>query len=548
MAIEAPRPQDAYYNGLMHASGFRSEDLQKPIIGIVNSWSEVNPGHKPLRELAQYVKEGVWAGGGVAAEFDLQAPCDGMAQTREMQCILPQRDLIAASAEAMVRAHRFDGLVFMCSCDKIVPGMLMAAARLDIPTLFLMGGSMLPYQAPERTFVTSDLKESIGSYTSGKIDYATFQRYQENICYSCGTCSINGTAIAMGIFSEFMGVAPFDCTIMPYCIGEKYRQARTVGERIVQLTKEGKTFRQFATREAFENGIKHISATGGSTNCALHCVAIAKALDLDFTLKDFDRVQESIPVVVKLKPASQYHMDDYYRAGGVRASLNSIRSMIDLDVPHAMGGTLREILDAAPPVTNPEVIHSIENAYYPDGCFRVLYGNLAENGCIIKTSACDPKMLKHRGPAVVFNSEEEVIDKLIGNKVKPGDVIVVRYEGPRGGPGMREMSIPAAMLVGMGLSSSVALISDGRFSGSSRGPCIGHISPEAYDGGLIGLVEDGDIISIDCENHSIQLEVDEAELARRAAVFKPVEHPAKGILDTYRRMVSRADQGVTWLY
>ena len=541
-------PQEAYYNGLLHASGFRNCDLEKPMIGIVNSWNEVNPGHRPLRELAQYVKEGVWSGGGTPVEFNVPAPCDGISQVREMQCILPQRDLIAASAEAMVRAHKFDGLVFLCSCDKIVPGMLMAAAALDIPSLFIMGGGMMPYTTANKTLVTSDLKESIGSYTSGKIDLKTFQKYQENICFSCGTCSINGTAITMGIFAEVIGVAPFDSTIMPYCCSEKYRQARDVGEQIVRITKQGIKFSDIVTREAFENGVRHISALGSSTNAALHCVAIAKMMGFNFNLEDFDKIQQTVPVVVKLKPASDYNVNDYYLAGGVRASLNSIKNYLTLDLPHGMGGTLREILDHAPSYINTKIIHSVENAFHTDGCFSVLFGNLAPNGCIVKKSAVDPAMFYHKGPAVVFNSEEEVLEKLLDNEIRPGCVLVVRYEGPRGGPGMREMSIPAAMLVGMGLSNSVAMVTDGRFSGSSRGPCIGHVSPEAYDGGLIAFVENGDMITIDLENHLLEVDINDEELERRKKNFYPVEHPAIGMMSTYRRMVRGAEEGAIWMY
>lgn len=542
------RPQEAYYNGLLHACGFRSCDLEKPMIGIVNSWNEVNPGHRPLRELAQYVKEGVWSAGGTPVEFDVPAPCDGISQVREMQCILPQRDLIAASAEAMIRAHKFDGLVFLCSCDKIIPGMLMAAASIDIPSLFLMGGGMLPYETPNKTLVTSDLKESIGSYTSGKIDYETFKRYQENICFSCGTCSINGTAITMGIFTEVIGVAPFDSTVMPYCCSEKYRQARDVGEQIVHITKQGLRFSQVVSRKSFDNGIRHISALGSSTNAALHCVALAKMMGFDFTLEDFDKIQQTVPVVVKLKPATQYNVNDYYRAGGVRASLNSIREYLHLDLIRAMGGTLRESLDAASKYVDLDIIHTVEHAFHKDGCFSVLFGNLAPNGCIVKKSAVDSSMFYHKGPAVVFNSEEEVLEKLLENEIRPGCVLVIRYEGPRGGPGMREMSIPAAMLVGMGLHTSVAMVTDGRFSGSSRGPCIGHVSPEAYDGGPIALVENGDIITIDLEHHLIEVNLSEQEMERRKANLQRVEHPATGMLRTYRKMVRGAEEGAIWLY
>ena len=296
---------DAYYIGLMQSVGYRQEDLKKPVIGIVNSWNDVNPGHKPFKELVNYVKEGVWAAGGAPAEFNVPAPCDGMAQLIGMQYILPQRDLIAASAEAMAKAHDFDGLVFLCSCDKIVPAMLMAAASVDVPTLFLTAGSMVPYDTGEKVMVTPDLKESIGARNSGKITEEQFEDYKENICFSCGTCSMYGTANTMGVFAEVLGLCPIGSTTMLSCSAAKMRQARSVGERIVQLVREGTTARTFMTKASISNGIRHVSATGGSTNFVMHVMAIARAAGLEMDLKEFDAIQESVPVVAKFKPSSQ---------------------------------------------------------------------------------------------------------------------------------------------------------------------------------------------------------------------------------------------------
>jgi dihydroxy-acid dehydratase len=533
----------------MNAVGYRNKDIDKPIIGIVNSWNDVNPGHKPLRELAQYVKEGVWAGGGTPAEFSVPAPCDGIAQMRGMNYILPSRDLIAASIDAMARAHGFDGLVFLCACDKIVPGMLMAAASLDLPSLFLTTGSMLPYEKGGRTYATPDLKEAIGEVNAGRISEETFLDFKQNLCFSGGTCSMYGTANTMGVFCEALGLCPIDSTIMPFCCAAKVKQARDVGERIVDLTRGGRRFSQFATRAAYENAVLHVSATGGSTNFILHSQAIAKVLGLDIDLKELDRLLSIPPVVAKFKPSSKYNLLDYYNAGGVRATLSAIKNGLDLSAEHAMGGTLGEILAAYDDgETDRSVIGSADEPLHEGGCFSILYGNLAPEGCAVKKSGVEPSMFRHRGPAVVFDSEEGVMEHLMHADVKPGDVLVVRYEGPKGGPGMRELSIPAAMLVGMGLHTSVAMVTDGRFSGATRGPCVGHVAPEAWDGGPIALVENGDMISIDLEAKTIRLEVSEEELLRRREGLTRPDRPVTGLLKAYRAGVGGAEEGAPWLY
>jgi dihydroxy-acid dehydratase len=540
---------EAYYVGLMNAVGYRNKDLDKPIIGVVNSWNEVNPGHKPLRELAQYVKEGIWAAGGTPGEFNVPAPCDGIAQMRGMNCVLPSRDLIAGSIEAMVRAHAFDGLVFLCSCDKIVPAMLMAAATLDLPCLFLTAGSMLPYTAGDCEYVTPDLKESIGAFQSGKISERQFNEFKTQICYSAGTCSMYGTANTMGIFCETVGVAPIDSAAMPFCSAAKYRQARDVGERVVELTWNGLSFRHFLTEASLRNGIKHCSATGGSTNFVLHVLALSHILGYRLDLAEFDRIQSQVPVIAKFKPSSRYNLYDYYRSGGVSASLRAISEFLDLACPHGLGGTLGDVVKNTAVTVNPDVIHGVDDPLQENGCFSILYGNLAPLGCVVKKSGVEPSMFRHRGPAVVFDSEEEIVKHIMSSGVNPGSVLTVRYEGPKGGPGMREMSIPAAALVGMGLHTSTAMITDGRFSGATRGPCVGHISPEAYDGGPIACVENGDMITIDLENRVIQLEIsDELLEERRKRLIKPARPEVTGILKAYRNGVSGAERGALWLY
>lgn len=539
---------EAYYVGLMNACGYRDKDLHKPIIGIVNSWNEVNPGHKPLKELAQYVKEGVWAAGGAPAEFNVPAPCDGMAQLRGMQYVLPSRDLIAGSIETMVRAHNFDGLVFLCACDKIVPGMLMAAASLNLPSLFLPPGSMLPYEEDGVVYTTPDLKESIGKWKAGKISEETFHRYRQNMCASCGTCSMYGTANTMAVFAEAIGLAPFGSATMPFCVSAKFKQARDVGERIVELTRQQIPAKTFMTRESLENGIMHTSAAGGSSNFALHIQAIAKVAGVKLNLKEFDAIQERVPLIAKFKPSSQYNLIDYGKAGGALGSLKTLEKFLHTEVPLAMGGTLKEALDRFTRPIDRNIIHDLEHPLQEKGCFSVLYGNLAPEGAVVKKSGVDPAMFEHRGPAVVFDSEEEVMDCLLHSDVKPGSVLVIRYEGPKGGPGMREMSIPAAMLIGMGLQKSVAMITDGRFSGASRGPCVGHISPEAWDGGPIACVKNGDMIHIDLNKHLLEVEVSEEELARRKAEIVKPDHPAYGIMKQYRKVVEGAEKGAVWLY
>ena len=539
---------EAYYVALMNSCGYRKKDLGKPVIGIVNSWNDVNPGHKPFRELAQVVKEGVWAAGGTPAEFTVPAPCDGIAQGEGMHTILPSRDLIAGSIEAMVRSHGFDGLVFLCSCDKIVPAMWLAAASLDMPSIFITAGTMIPYQEGGKEFVTPDVKEAIGQRAGKIIDQETFERWRENICFSGGTCAMFGTANTMGTFLEATGLAPFYSTTMLFAAAAKTRQARDVGERIVALTKEGVKFSEIMTDATLANGIKYVSATGGSTNAVLHTLALAKAMGSKLTIQDFDAIQATVPVIAKFKPSAQPNVYTYHKAGGVPAVLQTIRSKLNLSGRLAMGGTLEEYLDSATIVIDREIIHDLDHPMHEGGCYAILSGNLAPLGAVVKKSGVEPSMFHHVGPAVVFDSEEDVRDYLLQANVEKGSVLVIRYEGPKGGPGMRELSIPAGMLVGLGLHTSVAMITDGRFSGATRGPCVGHICPEAWDGGPLCLVKNGDIIEIDLEKKLLSLRVDDAELEKRKADVKKPDRPLRGMLSAYRRAVSGAEKGALWMY
>ena len=538
---------EAYYRGLMHSVGYRRKDLDKPQIVVVNSWTDVNPGHQPLRELAQRVKEGIWAAGGCPSEFGVPAPCDGMAQGPGMHYILPQRDLIAGSIEAMVGSHGFEGIVMLGSCDKILPGMLMAAIRMNLPTLFLTAGAMMPCRIDGKVVTTPDLKEAIGERNNGKIDQETFLSWQERFCGTSGTCSMMGTANTMGCFLEATGVAPFGSTTMLAFDAAKVRQARDVGERIVELTRQKSPFRDYFTPHNLENGIRYVSASGGSTNAVLHLMACASLMEMGMTLDDFGKIQASVPVVGKYKPSSGYNLTDFHEAGGVLALMGAIKEFLHLDIELPMGGKLGEYLEAGPDPDG-KIIRTADNPLEEGGCFAILKGNLAPDGAVVKKTGVEPGMLRHRGEAVVFDSEEDVREFLLHRTVKPGSVLVVRYEGPKGGPGMRELSIPAAMLVGMGLHTSVAMVTDGRFSGATRGPCVGHICPEAWDDGPIAYVHDGDLIEIDVPEGRLQLLVSDDELQRRrkAGAKKP-NHPAPGVLAAYRKTVGSADTGAIWL-
>jgi len=538
---------EAYYRGLMHAVGYRRKDLDKPQIAVVNSWTDVNPGHQPLKELSNRVKEGIWAAGGSPGEFNVPAPCDGMSQGPGGNYILPQRDLIAASIEAMVRAHSFEGMVMLGSCDKILPGMLMAAIRLDLPTLFLTAGAMLPCRLEDQNVVTSDLKEAIGKRRNEEIDHPTFLNWSERFCASAGTCSMMGTANTMGGFLEATGLTPFGSATMLAFDAAKARQARDVGERIVTLVREAHPFGTYFNQTTLENGIKYVSASGGSTNAVLHLMACASLMKIDLDLDRFDRIQASVPLVGKYKPSSGYNLTDYHEVGGVLSIMKSIQSHLNLEVQLAVGGTLGEAVETAMEPDG-KVIHPASEPLAIDGCFSILRGNLAPQGAVVKKSGVDPRMLVHKGPAYVFDSEEDVRTFLMNKDVKPRSVLVVRYEGPKGGPGMRELSIPAAILVGMGLHTSVAMVTDGRFSGATRGPCVGHVCPEAWDDGPIAHVQDGDMIEINVPENRLQLLISDDELKKRQrADIKRPDHPTPGMLDAYRKLVSGADSGAVWI-
>jgi len=534
---------NSYARSLYRASGYTSSDLDKPLIAVANSWTEANPGHYHLRELAQYVKNGILFAGGMPVEFNTIAPCDGIAQGRGMHYVLPSRDIIAASVELMIQAHQFDAVVMLCSCDKIIPGMLMAALRCNIPTIFLTGGTMLPFSSEDSVMVACDVKEAIGAYKSGKINEQELAYIESNACCSPGLCSMMGTASTMSCIVEALGLSMPGCSTMLAVSSAKKTSARLTGEQIMKVLENDLTPRKIVTKASIHNAIKVGVSIGGSTNMLLHITAMAKEIGIEIPLILFDKISRETPLLAKFKPASKFTLLDFHQAGGVPALMKEMEPILELDLPSVTCMTIHENVSSAS-VTHRGVIHSLDNPIAPEGGIAVLYGSLAPKGAVVKQSAVNPKMMVHSGTAKVFDSEEDVREYMSSKQVLPGDVLVIRYEGPKGGPGMRELSIPAALLIGMGLGDSVAMITDGRYSGASRGPCIGHVCPEAADGGPIALIQDGDIIDIDIPNRRLDIRLSETELQNRKTNWKPkAPKISGGFLDIYSKMVSGADEG-----
>ncbi len=532
---------------LLYALGLTDEEIRRPIIGVVCSYNEIVPGHMHLDKIAQAVKAGVSMAGGTPVLFPAIAVCDGIAMGHiGMKYSLVTRDLIADSTEAMAIAHQFDGLVMIPNCDKNVPGLLMAAARINVPAIVVSGGPMLAGRLRDgRRTCLSHMFEAVGAYHAGTLDESGVRDYEENACPSCGSCSGMYTANSMNCLAEAIGMAlPGNGTI-PAPMSARIRLAKRAGMKVMDLVRDGVRPRDIMTAAAFKNAETVDMALGCSTNTMLHLPAIAHEAGVTIDLDGANAISANTPNLCHLAPAGDTFMEDLDRAGGVLAVMKELtkKGLLDTSVRTVTGKTLAENLEGVENL-DPEIIRPIDHPYSETGGIAVLKGNLAEDGCVVKRSAVAPEMMVHEGPARVFDSEEEAIAAIYAKKIAPGDVVVIRYEGPKGGPGMREMLNPTSAICGMGLGESVALITDGRFSGATRGASIGHVSPEAAAGGLIALVEEGDRIAIDIPNCKIELKVPEDVLAARRAKWVCPEPKVKtGYLARYARLVSSADKG-----
>lgn len=532
---------------LLKAMGYTDSQIKKPLIGIVNSFNEVIPGHMHLQTIARAVKDGVLMAGGTPMEFNVIGVCDGLAMGHEgMKYSLASRELITDSIECMARAHRFDGLVFIPNCDKIVPGMLMAAARLNLPAIFVSGGPMLSLKADDgRHMDLNSVFEAVGAYKSGKADDDDLLYCENNACPGCGSCSGMFTANSMNCLTEALGMGLRGNGTIPAVYAERTRLAKNAGMRAVELVEENLRPLDILTEKAFINALTVDMALGCSSNSLLHLTAIAREAGITINLRDVNKISDRTPNLCHLAPAGPYHVQDLHAAGGVYAVMNELtkKNLLDTSLITVTGKTVEENI-ANIYSKNNDVIRPIDNPYLANGGLAVLFGSIAPNGSVVKRSAVAPEMMVHKGPAVVFDSEEEAIASIYAGKIKKGDVVVIRYEGPAGGPGMREMLSPTSAIAGMGLDKDVALITDGRFSGATRGASIGHISPEAVSGGNIAYIKNGDIISIDIPNYSINLEVSEEELEkRRKEMPLKIKKDITGYLKRYSSHVSSADHG-----
>ena len=541
--------QQAPHRSLFNALGFTEEEMKKPMVGIVSSYNEIVPGHMNLDKIVNAVKLGVAEAGGVPVVFPAIAVCDGIAMGHQgMKYSLVTRELIADSVECMANAHAFDALVFIPNCDKIVPGMVMAALRVNVPSVIVSGGPMLAGKFKGKEVSLSTMFEAVGSVESGLMLESDLAELEEKVCPTCGSCSGMFTANSMNCLCEVLGLAlPGNGTI-PAVYSERIRLAKYAGMAVMKLLEKDIKPRDIVTEDAIKNALTVDMALGCSTNSVLHLTAIANEAKLPINLDIINGMSAKVPNLCKLAPASDTHIEDLYAAGGIRAVMSELnkKNLLNLNCITATGKTVGENIENAK-VLDYSVIKHIEEPYSQTGGIAVLKGNLAPDGAVVKRSAVLKEMLVHKGPAKVFNSEEEAIEAIMGKKIVEGDVVVIRYEGPKGGPGMREMLSPTSAICGMRLDTSVALITDGRFSGATKGAAIGHVSPEAAEGGNIALVEDGDIISIDITNGNLDLLVSDEELAKRRSNLKPVEPKVKeGYLARYAKLVSSASSGAVF--
>ncbi len=543
------RPNFCFNRAVYKSMGFSDGQLEQPIIGIANSWSELVPGSYNLRAVAQHVKNGIFAAGGTPVEFGITGPCDGTAQGNVgMHYILPSRDLIACDVEVMAQAHQLDALVLLGSCDKIVPGLLMAAARLGLPAILLPGGPMQggPVFDGRKSDLTS-LSEGCGMLSTGALSEEELYRLEDSCGPGCGSCSFYGTANTMCCLSEALGMSLPGAALIPAVYAERSRMAFATGQAIVSLARQNLTASSIITKGSLQNALRVLHATGGSTNGVLHLLAIAQeaGISAEWLTQQLEETEKTTPLLVKVNPASEYNMEDFYHAGGIPAVLRELRGLLDLSVPTVGGGSLGQALDALPPLQpDRRIIKTLENPFSHTGGIAVVRGNLAPEGGITKPSAIVPEMHHFVGHAVVFGCEEDAEEAILQGRVQAGAVVVIRYEGPKGGPGMREMFKAMKYLYGRGLATSTALITDGRFSGTNNGCFVGHISPEAAEGGPIALIQDGDRIEIDIPHGRIHLHVSKEELGRRKEAWRPPAPRFKsGYLGLYSKWAASASRG-----
>ncbi len=538
-------PARAPHRALIHALGVTKEEMKKPFVAVVNSKNEYVPGHMHLDKIGDAVKAGIRNAGGVPFEFNTIGVCDGIAMNHDgMHYSLPSREIIADSIEIMLMAHPLDAIVFIPNCDKIIPGMILAATRLNLPCVFVSGGPMMPGNHSGARIGFSDISEAVGAHAAGKISDVELCDIEENVCPGCGSCSGMYTANSMNCITEALGLGlPGNGTI-PATTSARLRLAKTAGELVMDVYKKGLTPKKILTESAFTNAIRTDMAIGASTNTVLHLTAIAHSVGVNVTLGTFDELGHDTPQLCKLNPASpDMYITDLGRVGGISSVMKELYKAGLIDgKAQTVNGMVKDKIERAPDADG-HIIRTLNNPYRKDGGIAVLYGNLAEDGSVVKQGAVDPSMMKHSGPARVFECEEDASAAILGGKINEGDVVVIRYEGPKGGPGMREMLNPTASLEGMGLGSKVALITDGRFSGASKGASIGHVSPEAASGGVIGLVQEGDIIEIDIPNRKLELKVSDKELDERRDSWKCPEKNLTGYLKRYASLVSSGAEG-----
>jgi len=541
----------APHRSLFKAMGYIDEELKQPLIGIVNSHNEIIPGHKHLKQISEAVKAGVRMAGGTPLEFSTIGVCDGIAMNHlGMHYSLASRELIADSVEVVVNAHDFDALVFIPNCDKVVPGMLMAAARINKPSIFISGGPMLAGKFKGKSVSLTSVFEAVGSVQAGKMTEADLFQMEEHACPGCGSCSGMFTANSMNCLTEAIGMSLPGAATIPAVFAERERLAKYAGIKVLELLEKDIRPKDIMTEKALENALTVDMALGCSSNTVLHLLAIAHELDIVIDLKRIDEVSGRTPQLCKLSPAGDQHIEDLYYAGGIQAVMKELESNLDTTVVTVTGKALADNLQYAKN-NNAEVIHTKENPYSQTGGIAILFGNIAPDGAVVKQGAVAPEMLVHQGPAKVFDGEQSAMEAIMSGKIVKGDVVVIRYEGPRGGPGMREMLSPTSALAGMGLDKEVALLTDGRFSGATRGASIGHVSPEAKAYGPIAVVENGDIIAIDIPKRKLDVKISDEELAKRIELARPgidAKQPTvvTGYLKRYAKLVQSANTGAVF--